>query len=214
MRRIFRVSDEIQLGEWEITETLEDLLQNYTFTEQEQEAEVIKMHPERLKSYLAVRILAQKMIPEAVFIKDEYGKPFVNHSIGNRNIHLSWSHSGKYAAVLVSSHESAGIDIEKIDSRILRIKDKFCNKTDLSSHKPLNAIETLLVIWGAKESMYKFYGKKEVDFKLHMTVRPFIIQESGSILGEMHLPNYQRKFKLNYEIKHDRILVYILEVLK
>lgn len=209
---ILRIAPHIHIGEWTIAEPLEELLQSYTFTAEEIEQGVPKMHPERLKGYLGVRILAGTMVQGAVFFKDEFGKPHL--SVADEYGHkpyISWSHSGQHAAVITNSNAPTGIDVEKIDTRILRIRNKFCNATDMLSCTTEEHLlhHVLLIIWGAKESMYKYYGKKEVDFREHMTVKPFELSTSGTIDGVMHLPAFQKVFKIGYRVYSNRILVWV-----
>lgn len=202
----------IRIGEWRLEEPLEELLQRYSFTPEELAQGVAGMHPERLRSYLGVRILAGEMVKGATFFKDEFGKPHLSvaDEFGHKP-YISWSHSGQHAAVITNSNAPTGIDVEKIDTRILRIQNKFCNATDLLSCTAEAHLRhhVLLIIWGAKESMYKYYGKKEVDFREQMTVKPFELNTTGTVEGIMNLPAFQKEFKIGYRVYDNRILVWV-----
>jgi 4'-phosphopantetheinyl transferase len=71
-------------------------------------------------------------------------------------------------------------------------------------------IEKLLIYWAAKETLYKIYGLKEVDFIEHLFVKPFTKHNLGTIIGEIKLPNFTESFDLNYQIIEDYVLVYAL----
>jgi len=55
------------------------------------------------------------------------------------------------------------------------------------------------VIWGAKETMYKIYGKKGVDFKENMSIEPFQYLEKGQIIGRIQMENYGKEMEIHYE---------------
>ena len=62
------------------------------------------------------------------------------------------------------------------------------------------------VIWGAKESMYKAYGLKEIDYKKHLAVHSAasILRSPGR--GELK----KNKLIIQYEIRAEVVLDYIL----
>lgn len=102
-------------------------------------------------------------------LKDKYNKPSM--MVNGEAYHLSITHSGPYAAVAFSKFRLVALDLEKIDNRVGRVAHKFINGAEeeiLQQSK--NLIHDQTLIWSAKETMYKFYGAKELDFKMHMTV--------------------------------------------
>jgi phosphopantetheinyl transferase len=196
------------VGFWKIAETAEELLQKYNPDAKEIEL-ISGMNPLRQSHYLACRVLAKSFYPELIISKDEKGKPHFNNS----TVHFSWSHSGNYAAAIFNTEESTGIDIETVQPRILKIEDKFCNTTDKQHIHRTRHVESLLLIWGAKESMFKHYGKKEVDFKKHMSISAFDIAEEGRFTAKFHKDDEKAEFLCEYSIFDGHIAVWILETL-
>lgn len=194
----------IRVGFWKITESPEELLQMYTLGQHNETIEA--MVQARKSHFIASRLLAKQFYPDSELYKDEYGKP---HLIESKH-QISWSHGGDYAAFIASEESPTGIDIEKISDRILKIEDKFCNKEDKKAILHEKQAETLLLIWTAKESMYKLYGRKEVDFKLHMTVEPFDFGESGRYVARFHKDNLTASYLLEYEVFNHHIASWIL----
>lgn len=133
---------------------------------------------------------------------DNKGKPYL---VGD-NRHISISHSHDMLAVIVNEKESTGIDIELIRDKVLKIKHKFLTNEELIEAN--DDIEKLLIYWAAKETLYKIYGLKEVDFIAHLFVKPFTKHKLGTIIGEINLPNFKENFELNYQILNDYVLVY------
>ena len=98
-------------------------------------------------------------------LKDQYGKPFLDGS----NQFISFSHSEDLVAVAVSD-VPVGIDIQLGVEKIARISHKFVNSEE-ASFANRDLLTNLHLIWGAKEAVFKAYGRKEVDFRKHMTFR-------------------------------------------
>lgn len=67
-------------------------------------------------------------------------------------------------------NKAIGVDIESVRPQIEKIKSKFCRPEELEFCK--TPIEMLL-IWSAKEAMYKAYGRKAIDFREQMLVHRF-----------------------------------------
>jgi phosphopantetheinyl transferase len=128
-------------------------------------------------------------------------------------VHFSWSHSGNYAAAIFNTEESTGIDIETVQPRILKIEDKFCNANDKKHIHRTRHTESLLIIWGAKESMFKQYGKKEVDFKKHLSISEFDLGEEGRFIGKFHKEDEHNEFLFEYSFFDGHVAVWILETL-
>ncbi len=152
------------------------------------------------KNYLINRLLDQ----EATIMYDEKGKPFLT----NDTRHISISHSHDKLAIIINETEATGIDIELIRDKVIKIKHKFLSPAELLDAK--DNVEKLLIYWAAKETLYKIYGLKEVDFIEHLFVKPFTKHNLGTIIGEINLPNFAESFHLNYQILDDYVLVYAL----
>jgi len=150
------------------------------------------------KEYLAKHLLGDNCI----IAYDDKGKPYL--SCDSR--HISVTHSHDKLAIIVNEKESTGIDIELIRDKVLKIKHKFLTNEELLEAN--DDVEKLLIYWAAKETLYKIYGLKEVDFIEHLLVKPFTKHKLGSIIGEIHLPNFKESFELNYQLIEDYVLVY------
>lgn len=138
---------------------------------------------------------------------DDKGKP---HLVNDPR-QISISHSHDKLAVIVNEHESTGIDIELIRDKVLKIKHKFLTATELLEAN--EDVEKLLIYWAAKETLYKIYGLKEVDFIKNLFVNPFTKHKLGSIIGEINIPEFKESFELNYQILENYVLVYALKKL-
>jgi 4'-phosphopantetheinyl transferase EntD len=90
--------------------------------------------------------------------------------------------------VLWGAHptQPIGVDIESLRPQIEKIKSKFCRPEELEF--AVTPVQTLL-IWSAKEAMYKAYGKKEIDFREQMRVHSFTgFSENGELEKTIPFP--------------------------
>jgi len=155
------------------------------------------------KEYLAQLLLGGPC--EIVY--DDKGKPHIK----DKPVHISLTHSHEKLALIVNTHEPTGIDIELIRDKVHRIRHKFLNAAEMACAG--DHTEKLLVYWAAKETLYKIYGLKEVDFIAHLSVADFAFGEKGTIEGRISLPGLDKRYALHYEQTGDYILTYALHEL-
>jgi len=152
---------------WKITEdvnTLRNLLHMFPH-------ETFKFESRNLH-WLASRVVLQELLKDKArphsleLLKHSNGRPYIK----GLECHISLSHSGIYAAVIMSKTQRVGVDIEEITPRIKKIAHKFINEIEQPFVKHEDDLDTLYLIWAAKEAIFKLYGKGEVDFKKHMEI--------------------------------------------
>jgi 4'-phosphopantetheinyl transferase len=152
--------------------------------------------------------LLEKLFNKACeLIYSDEGKP----SVKNESCHISISHSHDKLAILCNTESAAGIDVELIRDKVLKIKDKFLSVAELEAAG--DNVEKLILYWAAKEALYKLYGMKEVEFAKHLYIHPFELSFPGLLKGEIRLETFQKKYSLHYEKLEDYMLVYTLEEL-
>tara|TARA_R110001592_G_scaffold61993_8_gene189447 strand:+ start:3991 stop:4602 length:612 start_codon:yes stop_codon:yes gene_type:complete len=195
------IANNIKVGVWHITENQEGLINkaaglNINLSEIPQ-----TKSDNRIKQWIATRLLLNHFFNDVEIIYDKLGKP----SLSN-NWNISISHSGDYVAIIINSTKYCGIDIEKVTTKVERIKHKFLNNDDL---KNITSHEHLTLYWGAKEALYKYYGKKEVLFIENLFIKGFSEQEN-SFSGVINMPDFKTEIKMEWEKIDDYLLVYTL----
>ena len=81
-------------------------------------------HPRKRIQHLAARFLLNQLEPSIslqAIRSAPSGKPLTE----SEDFHFSLSHCGNYTAAIVSSSQKVGIDIEQIQTRILKLRQKF-----------------------------------------------------------------------------------------
>lgn len=163
-------------------------------------------HPKRKLTWLASRFLLKQLIDTDVFVEllfDEHGKPYVT----NFDIFVSLSHSNEHAAAIVSKSFEVGIDVEEPHRKIEIIKNKFLSTVELNNIGETQVQQQLLIYWSAKEVMYKIYGKRKLEFKDDMYVKPFLLNERGDINGILMKNGLVAEYHMHYLLNTDFTLV-------
>ena len=199
--QINNVSETIKVALWKITEPKEILLNELIIKGFDKNSIYQTKNKQRLKQWLATRLLLNHFFEATNISYDDLGKPHLDNGWN-----ISISHSNEFVAINLNKNDSCGIDIEKITTKIERIKHKFLNDTDLEI---VTSLEYLILYWGAKEALYKLYGKKEVLFIENLFINNFS-EKSSSFNGEIKMLDFQAEIPMNWEKVEDFILVYTL----
>ena len=199
----------LELSIWEVTESVDYFRSKLEIHDSEREIIEQQSH-RKLLEWLSSRYLLHLMSGRKLrgkFTKDIHGKPHLEDS----EYHISISHSHNLVAV-VASRLLVGIDIQYFVSKIHRIQHKFVNKEELRNIPDDRMMEALHVIWGAKESLYKAYGKRSLDFKKHIHVHDLdLTEDQGTFTGVVSKGEYHKTFNITYRLSEKFALVYAKE---
>lgn len=93
---------------------------------------------------------------------DEHGRPFFKYP-GNNQPGLSISHSHGLAMAMTVNDRQCGLDLQKISTATIRVKEKFCSGDEeriiASLNRPdNNQASDLTMLWSAKEALRKARG--------------------------------------------------------
>ncbi|MDX1665823.1 MAG: 4'-phosphopantetheinyl transferase superfamily protein [Saprospiraceae bacterium] len=195
-----------ELGIWRIEEPEAWFRQKLELSRTEQQ-QFEKLKGRRRVEWLAVRKLVHRMSgreKRGSFLKDEYGKPHLEDS----PFDISISHSANLAAAIAAPF-SVGIDIQVIVAKIGRLAPRYMRSEELESLKDDHRIEHMHVYWGAKEALYKAYGRRELDFCQNILIKPFPYDPRGGLIrGRIKLTKLELHYEGRYERMDDYILVY------
>lgn len=193
-----------KLGIWQWEEGEESFMEKMELTEVERTF-LNKAKGRRRREWLTSRWLIHHMTgfyKRAPCLVDEFGKPH----LANTDFEISISHSSDHAAVLFSE-KPIGVDIQRLVDKIGRIEHKFMREEESAALNEEHKIEHLHVFWGAKESMYKAYGRKKLDFRGNMSILPFHFMSSGVIKGIVRKEEFCKEYTIQYERFNDFMLV-------
>jgi 4'-phosphopantetheinyl transferase len=202
------INESTFLGVWKIDETSESLRQQLYLDENDEKYLGSFGNEGRKRHWLSYRLILQELLKtrQVKVIYDKYGKPRIPDFTG----HFSVTHSGDFAAAIVSYTMPVGIDIERIRERIERVAERFLSLGEMEQISENDRLEKLHICWGAKESLYKLYGKPEIDFQKDIHIKPFdyFCIGEGQCQAEMNTPEGSGFYAVFYRKIEDYMLVF------
>ena len=167
-------------------------------------------NPKRKLHWLSSRLLIRLALDNPdTFIhleNDSSGKPVIHNFPAN----ISISHSENLSALLISQHFEVGVDIEKPDAKIERIKEKFLHHDELATIREPNRLEKLSLYWCVKEAMYKLYGRKQLAFKSNLLVHSFEYNKEGRIDGVIQKEDFILNLDIYYRHLNNHLMAYTI----
>lgn len=200
------INDFTQLAVWKIEEQEAFFTQKVSLQQQ-------VTHPHKRLQHLAGRFLLPYLFadfPSELIQIADTRKPF----LPNEAYHFSISHCGDYAAAIVSSTQRVGVDIELVTHRVNKIRHKFLHITELENWH-IEALEeqekyqTLTLLWSAKEAMFKWWGRGDIDFSECMHVDASILQSSGVLKAVFRKDDFVAHLNLHYQLNNELSLVWV-----
>lgn len=204
------IDDETILAVWKIEETEEQLLSALQLKQHELDIISSLNNGKRLLHWLSTRVLLRTMLNTDEYIDcrmDEHGKPY----LPDLDYHISLSHSYDYAAVIIGKTKKVGVDIELIKHKIKSIRHKFLSDIELAQKQIGDNINGLYVCWCAKEAIYKWNGRRGLEFKQDMHIQPFKLKAEGSLNALVDLPEGTANLCVHYfKMGEDYMLGYVV----
>lgn len=191
-------------GIWKTEESWEELLAMLPHQEVYREGVRRFTAVHRRLEWLAVRVLLYTLLGEEKEISYySSGKPY----LADASASFSISHTKGYVAVVLGEpNREVGIDIEQYGERVRKVAHKFMRQDEQVSLFQGTDIWSLLLHWSTKETLFKCLNASEVDFREHLRILPFTIQEIGVLVAEEYRTAEQRRFSIRYRLFPDFVL--------
>jgi phosphopantetheinyl transferase len=179
---------------WKIEESISELQDSITLSENSATRLQSMKSELHQKGFLSIRHLLKEVgYTDADLIYDAFGKP---HLTDGRFISIT--HSFIFTAIIISKNVPVGIDIEKQRDKILKIAHKFTPIQEYNTIANADAlISKLTIVWGAKESLYKIYGKKKLLFLHHIYIEDFKFADEKTT-GEIRYNGENAAYKITF----------------
>ena len=131
---------------------------------------ILQLSPRKKSEWLASRELLFRIadLPHRVeCLYDDFGKPYLK----GVDKFISVSHSETWCTAMISN-KSCGVDIQVYSKTVERIAERFLHEDEFAKTTAIqNKLHQLHLLWGAKECIYKAYGKRKLEFRrdIHIT---------------------------------------------
>jgi len=183
------------MGVWKIEEDLKTLLSMVDMDQNDRKRYKTFRSTSRKLEFLSVRALLKELLgPDARIVYNKNNKPFLKDG----SHFISITHSNKLTAIMLSTRERIGIDLEYMSSNINALSFKFINKKERITRERDKKKYHLYLHWCAKEALYKICDKEGINIKKNITIYPFELSESGDIKGKVHSKKINEIFDLHY----------------
>lgn len=183
------------LGVWKIEEDLQNLLDSVILDPEDKKKYKSFSSTSRKLEFLSVRaLLAELLGPDARIVYNKNNKPFLKD--GSRFISISHSHH--LTAILLSTNEKVGIDLEYMSSNIGAIAFKFLNRREKITKESDKRRFHLYLHWCGKEALYKICDKEGISIRRNITIEPFEVKTSGEMRGRVETDKINDTFDLFY----------------
>lgn len=195
-------------GVWKMDEsvdTLLDLLPEREYYEREVQRFVAS---HRRLEWLSVRALLFRLLGEHKEVcYQPSGKPY----LADHSYFISISHTKGYVSVILSDKVPVGIDIEQYGQRVHRVAHKYMREDESVRLYKEDATWSLLLHWSAKEVMFKCMDTDGVDFRQHLHIEPFLLQEQGDFTAHEYRTEQKRSFRIHYLLHPEFVMTWSLD---
>ena len=168
--RIIKPNDNTVVGIWKITETIDDLFKLVTLSPKSKELLKKRKSSIHKLQFLSVRAILIELGYADDNLSYQDSAPILDDSKK-----ISISHSNLFSCVIISNLK-VGIDVQEINHRISTIAKKFIGYE--TSYLNIDEIKKLSIIWNIKESIYKTANIIGLDYKIHLLVIPFNLEDN------------------------------------
>lgn len=200
-----REDAETQTGVWRMTESLAELEGRYAVGADEMPTYAAFRNDRRRKEWLTVRILLSEMAGAGVGIAYlPSGKPYL---VGS-DLFISITHTIGYVGIRLGRRPVA-LDMEYRSERVLKLIPRFVSEAEMRFIAPDNKETTALIIWSAKETLYKLFDRADLLFDEHLSVDNLVVDgEAGDFVGRVRTDALRAEVGLHYRLIDDLIIVY------
>ncbi len=188
---------------WKISEDLETLIK--LCSDFGIEDELLKLrNPRRKKEWLAVRLLLKHINCSSISVRyNSKSQPIILHP---KYKHISISHSGEIAGIILHEDKLVGLDIENINRDFKKVQHKYLSTSELELASTLT--DGLALFWCAKEAIYKVLGIEGVDFAKQLAIHEI---DNKSIQAAYRSDNQAINFTLNFFYQENQLIVYLID---
>lgn len=205
---INEIDKDVRLGVWEMEENL-----NYEqFASLPFYDRLMGLSDGRRKETASVYSLLFAMTgnKNLVIGHEPSGKPYVE------GYKIGISHTKGFVSVILSMSCDVAVDIEYINTRVLRIADRFLredekpNAFQFSKEKKekgdkdvVHDVIPTLLFWCAKETMYKLYSDERLTFQ---NIKIMDAEQGGALCGNNLITG--ESVRIDYTFNNDYVLTY------
>lgn len=191
---------------WLLEEDVPSLFAKAALGEDEMPKYLKITHPKRKMEFLASRILLHNVFPESQILYDDMGAPY----ICSVDAKVSVSHTDGIVCLL-HSNKNCGVDVEVINSRALRLANRFTSELERGLIDEEFPERSATLIWSVKETLFKMLRKEGIDFAKQLHVQQIDGEKQKTILTRVHADNIEFEQVVYYEFMGKYVLTWTFD---
>ena len=161
----------------------------------------------RQKEWLNSRMAFKNTLGKDItLVKDEFGKPWIKDD----DTYISISHSEDKVAIIYHQNK-VGIDIQIQQEKIIKLAPKFLTQSEIDQLEEKDKLDCFHYYWGAKESLFKAYGRKKVDFKKNLLIEKMDPNNLQPVKGVFQKDDFVSNYTLHFELHNEFYLAYAIK---
>ncbi len=187
-------------GLWQVAEP-ESFFQKELPLSSTETQEMALMQPMRRLEWLSSRWLLHKITgaPQRLpLAKNAFSKPFF---LDQPDLYCSLSHSQGVVGSLIAE-QNCGCDIQVLVEKMPRLAPKFLGAAEfdfVAKFPEALRFEMYHLYWTAKESLYKAYGLKALDFRANIFVKNLVWDgQTGNADGVIEKNDFRHNYQLRF----------------
>jgi len=154
--------------------------------------------------------LLQKLVPH--FLLARYHENVQLNNLERKPVaskgYVSISHCQHTLALFYHPERPVGIDIEHEHPKVLRIRKKYMNAQELEFCA--DDVVRCLVVWAAKEALFKKHGNETAFFAENISIEPFAANAPFNLQAQVRVNGVLISEKLRCELNHGLVMVHTL----
>ena len=177
---------------WKVKSCAATLLKLVNLSSEEREYFKVLKTEKRKVEFLGCRFALKSLFTDKLILEHHYsGAPHIKEA---KNISISHSHN--YVAIAYGEIK-VGIDIEKPQEKMLRLISRVLSEEENIIFLKNPNIELACKLWGTKESVLKYVGDKNLNYRDDIILK----ENFASYLG--------KEFNIYHENVEEMILTYV-----
>lgn len=190
---------------WRLRESSEELSVLCPLSSSELETCVSFRNEQRRREWLASRVLLRELMGAGRHILyRSSGRP---HLEGDGRC-VSISHTRGFVALRLSTLPVA-IDVEYRSGRARRLFERFAAPGEAGLLEGRDEETTAMIIWSAKEALFKLFDLPGVDFQRHLLVERLEGDgRRGTVMARVRQGRFEAPARLHYAVDDELVMVY------
>ena len=207
--------EDCRWGLWQVDETADQLRQALSPNETDLAALAAVHHPQKQREFMASRLLARQLVESwgvsyGGVAKLAHDKPaLVGLPFGVSLAHTSVN-GALWAAAIVHHRATVGIDLDQDRPQLRAVQHKFLSDGELAQARAQP--DKLALYWCAKEVLYKMHPGRQVSFRQHLRVEPFVAADPGQLRASIAVQEPPRPYTVYYRRHGPLVLAFAVDL--